>query len=508
MKLTHQRFFASGIFLSVALLVAGMFVQRAVADSISFNPASGNGLTPFTVTVEGFIGSNGPVPVSVSGEVFGSCSGTRPCVIQGSMPHFSGKHWVTASALVDGAAVIISNSFTVFDAEGGLDTTCGPNGTKVLVYGNHFDRNAYPINVEGTSAQADSDGAFAKEITINAANGPYDIIASDGFHSVTNRFEVGPTLCEKQIGRVFDLTGGATLQRPGGQPQKLKPGDPIRLGDEIKTAAGGKVRIGFLDNSDLILSEKGKFTIDAYVYDPVNHQNDGSVLNAIQGAFKYVSGLIGKHDDNVSIKNPYGNIGIRGTEFINRRDPCSTTQEVYLIHGQLAIKPTYASVTNIVDAPATILFDATNVWTSGLTQAAYDAMKDQVNQTNPVTLASWLEQYFGCTNGNPSATATADPDGDGQNNYSEFLTHTDPTTNASVFRLLSAAREGDGVRLVWQTHGGITNVVQAAASLDGSYSNIGPDLVIPGDADVTTNYLDAGVIANAAARFYRVRLVQ
>lgn len=225
--------------------------------------------------------------------------------------------------------------------------------------------------------------------------------------------------------------------------------------------------------------------------------------------FIYVSGLMTKTPEpRVKINFLVGGGGIRGTEFISRRDPCSTTQEVYLIHGQLAIKPTYASVTNIVDAPATILFDATNVWTSGLAQAAYDALKDQVNQTNPVTFASWLVGHFGCTNNNPSTTATADPDGDGQNNYAEFLTRTDPTTNASVFRVLSGAREGDSVRLVWQTHGGITNVVQAAASLDGSYSNISPNLVIPSDADVTTNYLDAGVITNAAARFYRVRLVQ
>ena len=66
-------------------------------------------------------------------------------------------------------------------------------------------------------------------------------------------------------------------------------------------------------------------------------------------------------------------------------------------------------------------------------------LKEQVNQTNSVTFASWQVQYFGCTNNNPSALTTADPDGDGQNNYSEFLSRTDPTTNASVFRLVSGA---------------------------------------------------------------------
>ena len=64
------------------------------------------------------------------------------------------------------------------------------------------------------------------------------------------------------------------------------------------------------------------------------------------------------------------------------------------------------------------------------------------------------------------------------------------------------------MRLVWQTHGGITNVVQAASSVVGIYTDISSSLVIPGDVDITTNYFDSGVITNANARFYRVRLVQ
>ena len=267
--------------------------------------------------------------------------------------------------------------------------------------------------------------------------------------------------------------------------------------------------VDFEDQSEWVVSENSNLTIDNYVYDPNNPSNDSALYSSLNGMFRYVSGQIAKKPEPaVSIKTAYGSIGVRGTEFISRRDPCSTTQEVYLIHGQLAITPTNSTTTNIINAPATIYFDTTNVWTNVLTQATYDAVKEQVNQTNPVTFASWQVQYFGCTNNNPSALTTADPDGDGQNNYSEFLSRTDPTTNASVFKLVSGSREGDGVRLVWQTHGGITNVVQAAASISGTYTDISSSLVIPGEVDITTNYFDAGVITNAAARFYRVRLVQ
>jgi hypothetical protein len=46
---------------------------------------------------------------------------------------------------------------------------------------------------------------------------------------------------------------------------------------------------------------------------------------------------------------------------------------------------------------------------------------------------AWQVQYFGLNNAN--ALATADPDGDGQNNLFEYLAGTDPTSAASTFTL-------------------------------------------------------------------------
>jgi hypothetical protein len=508
MSTTAQNHSIGFRFLSLTLLVVGMFGQHAVADSVSFSPAIGNALTPFTVIVEGFIGTNGPVPVSGGGAGIGvSCSNIRPCTTEGNMGYYSGKQWVVVSAVVDGVGVVVSNFFTVREAGAYLSRACGPSGTKVIVTGYDFARDSI-IYVDTTQTQADTKGNFAATVNIpEGQTGPFQIIASDGTRRVTNTFNIGPSaVCEEDLGHVRDLGGSPTVRRPGGQPQPLAPGDPIRFGDVVTTGPGGRAEVTFMDGTDLTIAPNGSVEVNNYIYDPANSQNDSSVLNFLSGAFTYVSGLIGKHEDNVRVNSPMGYTGIRGTEFISRRDPCSTTQEVYLIHGQLAIKPTYSVVTNIVDAPATIFYDATNVVTSGLTQAAYDALKAEINQTNPVTFGDWLVGYFGCTNGNPSAAATADPDGDRQNNYAEFLAHTDPTTNASVFRLISGTREGNGVRLLWQTHGGVTNVVQAASSIGGTYADISPNFVIPGDADVTTNYLDVGITTNGPARFYRIEL--
>jgi hypothetical protein len=508
LRLTRKRLFVSGSFLSTALLLTGGFAENVSANSISFSPAEGNALTPFTVSVSGFSGTNGPASVDVNGGgIVGSCSSARPCTFAANMGYFSGTHWVTASAMVDGVNVVVSNYFTVRAASAQLNRECGTNGTKVIVTGHDFARNQ-PVYVDGTPTPANSNGLFAFTLTLNvSSSGPYKIVSSDGFRSVTNTFDVGPnSVCEPNVGRAAVPRGGATITRPGGQPQPLQPGDPVRDGDLITAGAGGRAIVTFTDGTQVILPPNGSYKIDSYSFNPASSANDNSFLNLLQGALIYTSGLIGKREDNVGINTSYGSIGIRGTEFISRRDPCSTTQEVYLIHGQLAITPTNSATTNLINAPATIYFDATNVWTNVLTQATYDALLSELNQTNPVTFASWQTQYFGCPNDNAAALATADPDGDGQDNYAEFLARTDPTSAASVFKLLSAAREGDGVRLVWRTHGGITNVVEAAASLSGAYSNLSPGIVITGDADVTTNYLDGGAITNAAARFYRVRL--
>jgi PKD repeat protein len=124
---------------------------------------------------------------------------------------------------------------------------------------------------------------------------------------------------------------------------------------------------------------------------------------------------------------------------------------------------------------------------------------------------AWQAKYFGCTNC-PQAAATADPDGDGQNNLAEFLAGSDPTNSASAFRILSLTRNGNNVDIVWATVGGQTNAVQTAAGdADGCYTtdfvDISDLIVIPGSGDTTTNHVDAGGATNAPSRYYRVRLV-
>ena len=106
-----------------------------------------------------------------------------------------------------------------------------------------------------------------------------------------------------------------------------------------------------------------------------------------------------------------------------------------------------------------------------------------------------------------AADASADNDGDGLSNLREYFAGTDPTNSASAFRILGVVATNDDVLVTWATAGGRTNIVQSATHLAGSYTNVSPNIVIPGSGDATTNYLGAGATTNGPTRFYRIRLV-
>jgi hypothetical protein len=124
---------------------------------------------------------------------------------------------------------------------------------------------------------------------------------------------------------------------------------------------------------------------------------------------------------------------------------------------------------------------------------------------------TWQLQFFGCTDC-VQAAASADPDGDGQNNLAEFLSGTNPTNNASTLRITSAVPQNSDVVITWSTVGGHTNEVQATAGdANGGYITnfvaISSPIIISGTGDTTTNYVDVGGATNAPARYYRIRLV-
>jgi hypothetical protein len=116
-------------------------------------------------------------------------------------------------------------------------------------------------------------------------------------------------------------------------------------------------------------------------------------------------------------------------------------------------------------------------------------------------------QHFGCT-ACPQAASGADPDGDGQNNAAEFMAGTDPTNNASAFRIIEIAPLDEDMLLTWTTMGGKKYAVQTAV---GGYTNsfieLAPVFIAPGSGASELSVIHLGGATNGPARYYRVHLV-
>jgi hypothetical protein len=111
------------------------------------------------------------------------------------------------------------------------------------------------------------------------------------------------------------------------------------------------------------------------------------------------------------------------------------------------------------------------------------------NPGNPVQAAN--------TNENWSVGDFLGLDNDGNNLYDQADYAINP------LQVASAKREGNSMRVTWNTAGGRTEMVQVASKLSGPYTNLSPAMVIPGVGVRTTNYLDVGG-ATQGMRFYRV----
>ena len=86
--------------------------------------------------------------------------------------------------------------------------------------------------------------------------------------------------------------------------------------------------------------------------------------------------------------------------------------------------------------------------TNELDPNAIQLLTDWITQSLPQrqSFSDWQIAHFGSTS-NPLAASTADPDGDGQTNYQEFLAYTDPNDAESFQSPVGLTNTGGGVEL-------------------------------------------------------------
>jgi hypothetical protein len=123
-----------------------------------------------------------------------------------------------------------------------------------------------------------------------------------------------PITAYANIGKVADQKGNGAIER-GRDLVGSGVGTEVQSMDAAVTT-NGTMRIDFVDDTRVDITQHSKLIIDEFVYDPANDIGSLS-LKASLGTVRYASGQIAKkYKQNVKIRTPSANIGVRGTDFV------------------------------------------------------------------------------------------------------------------------------------------------------------------------------------------------
>jgi len=124
-----------------------------------------------------------------------------------------------------------------------------------------------------------------------------------------------PAYSKQEIGAIGQVQGSGVLERGKSIVIDGEVGAAVQSMDEAVTA-NGTMRIDFVDETRVELTEQSRLVIDEFVYDPANDIGSLSIKASL-GTVRYASGQIAKkYKQNVKISTPSATIGVRGTDFI------------------------------------------------------------------------------------------------------------------------------------------------------------------------------------------------
>jgi hypothetical protein len=129
----------------------------------------------------------------------------------------------------------------------------------------------------------------------------------------------------QQAGVAAAVRGQVLVASTAGAVGRLtKSGEPIFLGNAIRSGADSGLQVLLLDQTTFTIGPDSELVIDEFVYDPA--RGSGKVTATVaRGVFRFVTGQVARENPaNMLVRMPAGTIGIRGTIAIGAVIPGAT----------------------------------------------------------------------------------------------------------------------------------------------------------------------------------------
>ena len=123
-----------------------------------------------------------------------------------------------------------------------------------------------------------------------------------------------PNVAFAEIGQVTEQKGAGVIKR-NAESIESSIGAGLESMDTVITESG-RLRLDFVDETRVDVTEHSRLLIDEFVYDPATQSGNLSI-KATLGAVRYASGQIAHNNSrNVNVATPSATISVRGTDFI------------------------------------------------------------------------------------------------------------------------------------------------------------------------------------------------
>ncbi len=144
------------------------------------------------------------------------------------------------------------------------------------------------------------------------------------------------TVYADNIGDIIEHNGSSGIVRTTGETVSGEVGEDIFFQDSIETAQG-RMKIEFVDETRLSLTEHTEVVIDEYYFDPDPSKSRMS-MKFISGTARFATGRLGLvPKENIIITTPTATIGVRGTDFTTSVDELGRSLVILLPETECSI---------------------------------------------------------------------------------------------------------------------------------------------------------------------------